>query len=245
MTIFQAVTPVRLYRRIADQIAGCIQRGDFVIGARLPAERDLAEQLQVSRASVREALIALEIEGYVDVRVGSGVFVCAPPPRQASVARHPEGVHTHANINTNTNDISPFELLEARLLLEPECAALATQKASPEQLDAIAATCAALPTAVTDMPLQYDIAFHAAIAAACGNAALASAIAHLRMLSDVNPVFSRLNQHMVTDAVWVLAHQEHERIVAAMRARDSTRARHAMRDHLLSVQARLREDFDA
>jgi len=234
MSAFQAVAPVRLYRMIADQIAGRIRRGDFGVGARLPAERDLAEQLQVSRASVREALIALEIEGYVDVRVGTGVFVCAPETRQGSLL---DGGDASA-------DIGPFELLETRLLLEPECAALAAHKASSAQLDAIRAACAALPAAVTDTPLQYDIAFHAAVAAACGNAALASAIDHLRMLGNANPVFSRLNQHMVTDAVWVQAHQEHERIVEAIAERDSTRARHAMYDHLLSVQARLREDFD-
>ena len=62
---------------IADQIAGRIRAGDFPRGSRLPSERELAEQLQVSRASIREALIALEIEGYVEVRVGSGVFVTA------------------------------------------------------------------------------------------------------------------------------------------------------------------------
>ena len=73
---------------IADQIVGRIRAGDFPRGSRLPSERELAEQLQVSRASIREALIALEIEGYVEVRVGSGVFVTAregaappaPPP---------------------------------------------------------------------------------------------------------------------------------------------------------------------
>jgi len=237
MSAFQAVAPVRLYRMIADQIAGRIRRGDFAVGARLPAERDLAEQLQVSRASVREALIALEIEGYVDVRVGTGVFVCARRARQDTVSRAFDAMSASV-------DIGPFELLEVRLLLEPECAALAAHKASGEQQEAIRTACAALPTAQTDTPLQYDIAFHAAIAAACGNAALASAIEHLRALSSANPVFARLNQHMVTDAVWVKAHQEHERILDAILDRDSTRARHAMYDHLLSVQARLREDFD-
>ena len=74
MNTFQAVAVTRLYRMIADQIAGRIRAGDFPRGGRLPSERELAEQLQVSRASIREALIALEIEGYVEVRVGTGVF---------------------------------------------------------------------------------------------------------------------------------------------------------------------------
>ena len=63
----QAVEPQRLYRRIAEQIARLIKRGEYRPGDRLPPERDLAAMLKVSRPSVREALIALEVEGYVDV----------------------------------------------------------------------------------------------------------------------------------------------------------------------------------
>lgn len=230
MGAFQAIAPVRLYRMIADQIAGRIRQGDFPVGTRLPAERDLAEQLQVSRASVREALIALEIEGYVDVRVGTGVFVCPPENRHDAFSPLP-----HAT------DIGPFELLETRLLLEPECAALAAQKGTPEQLAAIRAASEAM--SVRDAPGSHDQTFHEAISAACGNAALASAIAHIRQISDANPVFSRLDQHMVTTDVWTAAGKEHARIADAILERDATRARHAMYDHLLSVQERLRKDF--
>src|ERR1700687_2361814 len=70
----------RLYRQIADQIAALIDKGEYRVGQRLPPERDLARQLGVSRPSVREALIALEVEGYVEVRVGSGVYVLGPRP---------------------------------------------------------------------------------------------------------------------------------------------------------------------
>src|ERR1051325_8124988 len=71
----QTVENRRLYRQIADQIAALIEQGEYGPGERLPPERDLAKQLGVSRPSVREALIALEVEGYVEVRVGSGVYV--------------------------------------------------------------------------------------------------------------------------------------------------------------------------
>jgi len=73
----QAIEPRRLYRQIADQLRSLIHQGEYAVGSRLPAERDLALQLGVSRPSVREALIALEVEGLVDVRVGSGVLVLA------------------------------------------------------------------------------------------------------------------------------------------------------------------------
>ena len=67
----------RLYRRIAGQIAGMIDRGEFAAGARLPPERELAREPGVSRTSVREAIISLEIAGLVEVRVGNGIFVRA------------------------------------------------------------------------------------------------------------------------------------------------------------------------
>ena len=77
---FHSIEPRRLYRQIADQIRGLIKSGEFPAGSRLPPERDLAKQLGVSRPSVREALIALEVEGLVEVRIGSGIYVLAPWP---------------------------------------------------------------------------------------------------------------------------------------------------------------------
>ncbi|MBK7654787.1 MAG: FadR family transcriptional regulator [Betaproteobacteria bacterium] len=71
----QSIEPQRLYRQIADQLRQLISKGEYAVGARLPAERELAAQLGVSRPSVREALIALEVEGWVEVRTGSGVYV--------------------------------------------------------------------------------------------------------------------------------------------------------------------------
>src|SRR4051812_17650638 len=108
----QAVENRRLYRQIADQIAGLIERGEYGTGERLPPERDLAKQLGVSRPSVREALIALEVEGYVEVRIGSGVYVLE---RRAAPAK----------ARMLSQDSGPFELIQARWLIEAECAALA------------------------------------------------------------------------------------------------------------------------
>src|SRR6476469_7358516 len=71
----QALEPQRLYRQIAEQLRALITSGEFKPGERLPAERDLAKQLGVRGPSVREALLALEVEGWVEVRTGSGVYV--------------------------------------------------------------------------------------------------------------------------------------------------------------------------
>src|SRR5438105_6296377 len=115
-----SIEPRRLYRQIADQIRTLIRAGEFTAGSRLPPERDLARQLGVSRPSVREALIALEVEGLVEVRVGSGIYV-----RHAPLAPKREELPA---------ETGPFELLRARWIIEGECAALAAKSATKAQL---------------------------------------------------------------------------------------------------------------
>lgn len=96
---------------------------------------------------------------------------------------------------------------------------------------------------LTDAPGWHDREFHSAIAAACGNAALAASVAHLWSLSLASPVFSRMQDYFVNTKVWAVAHAEHQRILTAILARDPIRARHAMHAHLIGILARLREDF--
>src|SRR5262249_31942120 len=119
----QSIEPRRLYRQIADQIRTLIRSKEFPAGARLPPERDLARQLGVSRPSVREALIALEVEGLVDVRVGSGIYV---------LGNRGDGGQTEVAAGSG-----PFELLRARWIIEGECAALAARTARKPQIAAM------------------------------------------------------------------------------------------------------------
>src|SRR5881394_2117410 len=116
-----AIDTDRLYRKIARMISDLIAAGEFVPGQRLPGERELAQQLGVSRPSVREALIALEVEGKVEVRVGSGVFVCEPRKGTAGSLLEPgEG---------------PFELIRARWVVEGETAAIAAEQSTAADRD--------------------------------------------------------------------------------------------------------------
>src|SRR3954468_1621512 len=165
----QAVENRRLYRQIADQIARLVERGEYPIGARLPPERDLAKQLGVSRPSVREALIALEVEGYVEVRIGSGVYVVNRARRET-----PEPL---------AEDSGPFELIKARWLIEAECAALAAKNATRAQCRAIDDALDNMQAEVTKggVPLDADRQFHHRVAEASGNSALALVV---RMLWD-------------------------------------------------------------
>src|SRR5579859_6723316 len=123
-----AVESQRLYRQIAGQLSALIASGEFPPGARLPSERELAVQLGVSRPSVREALIALEVEGKVEIRVGAGVFVSENPSKRPAAA-----------LATEVEGEGPFELLRARMTVEGETAALAAAGATPDELVAIGA----------------------------------------------------------------------------------------------------------
>lgn len=235
MSTLEAVTVPRLYRVIADQIAQKIRLGEFKVGGRLPSERELAEQLQVSRASVREALIALELEGYVTVRVGTGVFVLRDQGVDlARLTSHTEGL-------SSPSDIGPFDALETRLLLEPSSAALAAQVASKEQVQAIEQAHRLMAT--SDKPSQADYQFHIAIANACGNAALAAVIQHVWQLALGSAVYSQLDKHLVDAQVWRVAEQEHAVILEAIAAGDSAGAHAAMSAHLSGILDRLRVDF--
>ena len=128
---FQAVATQRLYEQVAGQVTDLVARGEFKPGDRLPPERDLAKLLGVSRPTVREAMIALEIAGLVEVRVGAGAFVTDKARERRRDRRLFEGVGS-----------SPLELIAARRTIEPEVAALAAQLATPDEIAAIAETVA-------------------------------------------------------------------------------------------------------
>ncbi|MFC2304928.1 MAG: GntR family transcriptional regulator, partial [Cardiobacterium hominis] len=116
----------RRYPEVAAELRQIIQRGGFSVGDKMPAERQLAEQLDVSRALLREALIMLEIQGLVEVRQGSGVYIIRLPD--------------DGTPKTDDSDIGPFELMQARQVLESsiaEVAALTVTKADIEALQRI------------------------------------------------------------------------------------------------------------
>jgi DNA-binding FadR family transcriptional regulator len=218
----QAVEPRRLYRQIADQIGTLICSGEFAPGKRLPPERHLAQQLGVSRPSVREALIALEIAGLVDVRVGSGIYVRQAPP----VARTTPG-------GLDEPDPGPLELLRARRLIEGEIAALAAINAKAADIAAIRETIGwMVGENERNAPTQEgDRQFHLRVAEASGNSALALVV---RGLWDQRhgPMYGKFEQHFSSMELRALSLSDHEAIFAALERRDGRGARKAMRSHL-------------
>lgn len=218
----------RLYVKVARRIADLVASKQVEPGEKLPSERDLADMLQVSRPTIREAMIALEVSGIIDVRTGSGIYV-ATVPRRAGI--------TDAGVG-------PFEILEMRLLVEPEVCALAAERMTAAQL-------ADLEEIFDEMqkndqtPVVEDVdrRFHYAIAVATENAALASTVDWLwdvRSQSTLSKGFHRL---ILDEGVYPELN-EHRSILAALQARDPQAARLAMREHLEAATSAAAKHFD-
>ena len=215
----QSIEPQRLYRQIADQLRALIGKGEFAAGARLPAERDLARQLGVSRPSVREALIALEVEGWVEVRTGSGVYVLDRSQRPAAAI--------------SVTEWGPLELIRARRVVEGETAALAATLGRRKDVDAMTRAIALMQDLADRnvMPLDGDRAFHLAIVDACDNAVLAETVQGF-WDSRNGPIFTRLGGYFETVQSWRRAIAEHHAIRDAIAAQDAVGARAAMHEHM-------------
>jgi DNA-binding FadR family transcriptional regulator len=224
-TLFVPLTAVgntRLYRQIAEQLTTLIESGEYPPGARLPAERDLASAMGVSRASVREAIISLEVAGLIEVRVGTGIFVVRAPSRGAVGADADAGP-------------GPFELLAARSLVEGEIAALAARDAKRADIDALNAAIDTMEAHVDDFAIreETDKAFHLALASATRNGALELVVDGL--WGQRAALWGRMQYHYHTPALAVQTIRDHRAIADAVAAHDPAAARAAMHRHLARV----------
>jgi DNA-binding FadR family transcriptional regulator len=237
---FQAVASQRLYEQVAGQVTDLVARGEFKPGDRLPPERDLAKLLGVSRPTVREAMIALEIAGLVDVRVGAGAFVTDKAKNGAANGAANGRLFEGAGS-------SPLELIAARRTIEPEVAALAAQCASPAEIAAIAETITMI-SAAQDTPEHRaaDHLFHVRVGLASHNAVL-TAIVDECWADMYSPMFERMGAITGLIASRCSPQQrdktniEHGDVYRAIAARDPDGARAAMDRHLAGVERILLE----
>lgn len=219
---FKAVETVRLYQRVAEQIVGLVNAGEFLPGERLPAERELSIKLGVSRPVLREAMVALELAGVVDVRTGSGIYVRA------------------GSGEVHLNDAGPgsVEVLGARKLIEGEVAMLAAAHIRPVDIDRLTDL---LENQRRDIAAglqghEHDRLFHLTIVEATGNTILVDTVQRL-WNSMHGPILQRLHNltHMPIKHRTVLA--DHEAIRDALARHDGEAARRAMIDHISHVEA--------
>lgn len=212
--------PRNLRQQIANQIAISIRDGFYPQGRRLPSERDFAEQFKVSRPTVREAMIILEARGLVKPRQGAGVYVTEAPRPEAAP---PE------------LEIGPFELMEARALIEGHTCALAATTILDEEVEELAVI-------LQDMAEEHELGalvdladrrFHVAIARATRNNALVAMVENLwdlRYKPACRAMLDRASQVRARPLV-----DDHRGIFDALKARDPVAARNAMREHLGQV----------
>jgi len=220
--MFPPSKKTRIYETIVAQLGRLIQEGKLQPGERLPPERELAARLRVSRASVREALRSLELQGLLSSRQGSGTFI-------AAVSRE-ELLRAFAQLAEEGQTLG--DIFELRFLLEPPLAALAARRATPQDI-------ACLDLAVKEQEQQIqlgqsgveaDMAFHAALAEATHNRAL------LRLGATLMEVLApSRDTHLQTPERSHLSLLSHRRILEAIQAGSATQARKAMEEHVVHV----------
>jgi GntR family transcriptional repressor for pyruvate dehydrogenase complex len=218
----------KLYQQLARSIADGIKAGDYPRGRRLPSERDLAEKFGVSRPTVREAMIALEIQGFVESRHGSGVYV----------------THRASSLDGGADlDIGPFELTEARRAVEGEACALAATSitdAEIAELDSILQDLANETRAPAEASgdaswgERADRRFHVLIAQATRNSALVSVVEMLWDLRYRSPLCREMLARARASGDRPRL-DEHRQILQSLASRDPQAARAAMREHLTRV----------
>jgi DNA-binding FadR family transcriptional regulator len=218
----------RSHQKLAARIAELIANGEFEVGARLPSERALADRFEVSRTLVREAIIVLELQGLVDVRGGSGIYVSASAPAAATPAR--------STTFMPSTGPGPFELLRARCLIESEIASVAAEARKDSDLDRIFAALSAMREHMHDKAANEaaDRLFHLRIAEATGNAVLLQMVTALWDHTKA-PIWSQMEAHFHTPALRQASLDDHQRIFVALLERDAGGARDAMRAHIERV----------
>ncbi len=229
MTTFTPIKTQRVYMRIVGQIIDLVRRGEFPPGSQLPPERDLAEQLAVSRASLREALSALQLLGLVETRSGQGTFVCTEAP--ATLLR--------LDASLLYQDLeSPFAILQARKVVEPSIAAFAARQRSDEALQRLKGI---QDLVESDPPGQYlssegDRRFHLAVAEATENPVLVSMMSIVYELMGQKPWLMLRNATAAAPERLQQYAGQHRRICEAIKAQDEKAAAARMKEHLESVE---------
>lgn len=224
----KALPQKRIYQQVAEQLADLIQSGEFAVDERLPPERDLAKTLMVSRNVVREALLALEIAGYVDIRVGVGTFVVS---NSASRARAD-------SLTSFDAGASPSDILAARKAVEGEVAALAATEATEEELAALEETFEGIkrhggaPSGRQDLPRE----FHERLAEATHNPVLVMIVQQLWDMTR-GELFENIRHHTRMQENHRRRQLYRRKLLSCINARDPKGARAAMHAHIDEVAA--------
>lgn len=221
----------RLYLQIANQLAELVKSGEVKVGERFAAERELAADFGVSRSTIREAMIALEVSGLVEIRSGSGIYALLPSRKlSSSIAQE--------------DMPGPFEVLEARMLIEAESAKLAAERISNDELLHLQQLLLSMTRAVDANNIEdaerIDHAFHLAIVTATRNSALIPIYEWLWQVRELSEVSKRFHLKL-RDKGSTPKIDEHKAVCDALMQRDGDKAKAAIETHLTQVLSRLAE----
>ncbi|HYW85860.1 MAG TPA: FadR/GntR family transcriptional regulator [Spirochaetia bacterium] len=227
--MFVKVKSKKVYMEIVDQMLALIKAKKLSIGEKLPPERSLAIELGVSRPPLREAMSALEILGIVESRGGKGNFIASSEiaTEKTRIARELEG------------QVSPFELLEARRVVEVEIAGLAAEKATEEDIAGIERIFEKHKTALSDFSKAsaVDLQFHVALVKATRNPVLMDIFNR-----NIASVLKKDLWRKIKGKSWATGNHalkyfgQHVEIFKAVRKHDAEGARRAMQNHLRSIE---------
>ncbi|HEA9263905.1 Uxu operon transcriptional regulator [Escherichia coli] len=225
----------RPYQEVGAMIRDLIIKTPYNPGERLPPEREIAEMLDVTRTVVREALIMLEIKGLVEVRRGAGIYVLDS-----------SGSHNTDSPDANVcNDAGPFELLQARQLLESNIAEFAALQATREDIvkmrQALQLEERELASSAPGSSESGDMQFHLAIAEATHNSMLVELFRQSWQWRENNPMWIQLHSHLDDSLYRKEWLGDHKQILAALIKKDARAAKLAMWQHLENVKQRLLE----
>lgn len=220
----------RLYQKIAAELKKQIADGRYAVGDRLPAERLISETMDVSRTVVREAIIMLEVEGLVEVRKGSGIHVVA----QAQTNQ----VLPTESMEESLLTAGPFELLQARQLLESNIAEFAATQVTKQDIVALMKIQKEALKEDRSRDSQWDKNFHIQVAKATQNSVLIILVEQLWVHREQNPYWRKLHEHVDAKEIdsWC---DDHDKILKALIRKDPKAAKLAMWQHLENTKKML------
>ena len=226
--MFNKVQTKKVYMKIVEQVRDLIKEGRLKPGDKLPPEQVLAEEFGTSRPSVREALSALEILGITESRGGKGNFI-------KNNLNFPLYEQKFRELE---EEESPFELLEARKVVETEIVGLAAKKATEEEIAVIQGSLNKMKDAMTNIPeiMEFDREFHINIARAAHNSLLFSMMIYLTDLLKEKLWINLKEKSWSIPGHTQKYFEEHNEILNAIKNKDSKRARNRMYDHLAGVE---------
>lgn len=224
----QQIDSRRLYQQLAAELKQRLEQGQFQVGDKLPAERFIAEEMGVSRTVVREAIIMLEVEGYVEVRKGSGIHVISQQQKNRVV---PSSQLEFASFG-------PFELLQARQLIESNVAEFAATQVTRQDIVQLMAIQEQARGEDRFRDSEWDMKFHVQIALSTQNSALAAIVEKMWLHRLHNPYWLKLHEHIDERAIesWC---EDHDNILKALIRKDPAGSKLAMWQHLENTRQML------